>query len=77
MLSLWELRVNSPPVRLSPQETTAREVCMLSLREFGITDPSSNYSLCEVTAGVGGVVKQRRLPDQMQNLAERIGLGSR
>ncbi|KAF0289315.1 Rap guanine nucleotide exchange factor 2 [Amphibalanus amphitrite] len=59
------------------KETTAREVCMLSLREFGITDPSSNYSLCEVTAGAGGVVKQRRLPDQMQNLAERIGLGSR
>ena len=50
---------------------------MLSLREFGITDPSSNYSLCEVTAGSGGVVKQRRLPDQMQNLAERIALGSR
>ncbi|XP_043208964.1 rap guanine nucleotide exchange factor 6-like, partial [Amphibalanus amphitrite] len=59
------------------KETTAREVCMLSLREFGITDPSSNYSLCEVTAGAGGVIKQRRLPDQMQNLAERIGLGSR
>ncbi|XP_037084302.1 LOW QUALITY PROTEIN: rap guanine nucleotide exchange factor 2-like [Pollicipes pollicipes] len=59
------------------KETTAREVCMLSLREFGITDPSSNYSLCELTAGAGGVVKQRRLPDQMQNLAERIALGSR
>ncbi|KAF8771177.1 Rap guanine nucleotide exchange factor 2 like protein [Argiope bruennichi] len=59
------------------KETTAREVVMLSLREFGITDPSSNYSLREVSVGDGGVVKQRRLPDQMQNLAERIGLSSR
>ncbi|PRD35235.1 UNVERIFIED_CONTAM: Rap guanine nucleotide exchange factor 2 [Trichonephila clavipes] len=59
------------------KETTAREVVMLSLREFGITDPSSNYSLREVSVGDGGVVKQRRLPDQLQNLAERIGLSSR
>ncbi|XP_022246938.1 rap guanine nucleotide exchange factor 6-like isoform X4 [Limulus polyphemus] len=59
------------------KETTAREVVMLSLREFGITDPSSKYSLCEVTCGEGGVIKQRRLPDQMHNLAERIGLSSR
>ncbi|XP_076369185.1 rap guanine nucleotide exchange factor 2-like isoform X2 [Tachypleus tridentatus] len=59
------------------KETTAREVVMLSLREFGITDPSSKYSLCEVTCGEGGVIKQRRLPDQMNNLAENIGLSSR
>lgn len=37
----------------------------------------SNYSLREVSVGEGGVVKQRRLPDQLQNLAERIGLSSR
>lgn len=37
----------------------------------------SNYSLREVSVGDGGVVKQRRLPDQLQNLAERIGLNSR
>ena len=30
------------------KETTAKEVVMLSLQEFGITDPSPNYSLCEV-----------------------------
>ncbi|XP_067139953.1 rap guanine nucleotide exchange factor 2-like isoform X2 [Centruroides vittatus] len=59
------------------KETTAREVVMLSLREFSITDPSSNYSLCEVSVGEGGMVKQRRLPDQLQNLAERINLSSR
>ena len=38
---------------------------------------SSNFSLCEVTVAEGGIVKQRTLPDQLQNLAERIGLASR
>ena len=50
---------------------------MLSLQEFQITDPSSNYSLCEVTVTDSGIIKQRRLPDQLQNLAERIGVASR
>ncbi|KAH8033585.1 hypothetical protein HPB51_014491 [Rhipicephalus microplus] len=59
------------------RETTAREVVMLALREFGITDSSSLYSLCEVSVGEGGLIKQRRLPEQMQNLAEKIGLSSR
>lgn len=59
------------------KETTAHEVVMLALREFGIHDSSSKYSLCEVTVCEGGMVKQRRLPDQLQNLAERIGLASR
>uniref|UniRef100_A0A0P6DK24 Rap guanine nucleotide exchange factor n=1 Tax=Daphnia magna TaxID=35525 RepID=A0A0P6DK24_9CRUS len=59
------------------KETTAREVVMLSLQEFQITDPSSNYSLCEVTVTDSGIIKQRRLPDQLQNLAERIGVASR
>jgi Rap guanine nucleotide exchange factor 2 len=62
---------------LFAQETTAREVVMLSLQEFQITDPSSNYSLCEVTVTDSGIIKQRRLPDQLQNLAERIGVASR
>ncbi|XP_058448563.1 rap guanine nucleotide exchange factor 2 isoform X2 [Malaya genurostris] len=59
------------------KETTAHEVVMLALQEFGIHDPSSNFSLCEVSVGEGGMIKQRRLPDQLQNLAERIGLSSR
>lgn len=50
---------------------------MLALQEFGITDPSSRFSLCEVSVAEGGIIKQRRLPDQLQNLAERIGLSSR
>lgn len=59
------------------KETTAHEVVMLSLQEFGNTEPSSNFTLCEVTVAEGGFVKQRRLPDALQNLAERIGLASR
>ncbi|XP_037928446.1 rap guanine nucleotide exchange factor 2 isoform X2 [Teleopsis dalmanni] len=59
------------------KETTAHEVVMLALQEFGIHDPSSNFSLCEVSVGEGGMVKQRRLPDQLQNLAERIGFAAR
>ncbi|XP_015191609.1 PREDICTED: rap guanine nucleotide exchange factor 2-like isoform X4 [Polistes dominula] len=59
------------------KETTAHEVVMLALQEFGITESSSNFSLAEVSVGEGGMIKQRRLPEQLQNLAERIGLSSR
>ena len=60
------------------KETSAHEVVMLSLQEFGITnEPSTNYTLCEVTVAEGGFVKQRTLPDALKNLAERIGLASR
>lgn len=59
------------------KETTAHEVVMLALQEFGSIEPSSLYSLCEVSVSEGGIIKQRRLPDQLQNLAERIGLSSR
>lgn len=59
------------------KETTAHEVVMLALQEFGMHETSSNFSLCEVSVGEGGMIKQRRLPEQLQNLAERIGLTSR
>ncbi|KAG5670991.1 hypothetical protein PVAND_001216 [Polypedilum vanderplanki] len=59
------------------KETTAHEVVMLALQEFGIHEPSNNFSLCEVSVSEGGMIKQRRLPEQLQNLAERIGLSSR
>ncbi len=38
---------------------------------------SLEWALCETTVTPEGVIKQRRLPDQMQNLAERISLNSR
>ena len=57
------------------KETTAREVVMLSIQIFNINDPSgsSNYALYEVTVTEEGIHKQKRLPDSLQNLAERIG----
>ncbi|XP_046392008.1 rap guanine nucleotide exchange factor 2 [Ischnura elegans] len=59
------------------KETTAHEVVMLALQEFGLTEPSSHFSLCEVSVTEQGFIKRRRLPDTLQNLAERIGLSSR
>uniref|UniRef100_A0A5S6Q0Y8 Uncharacterized protein n=1 Tax=Trichuris muris TaxID=70415 RepID=A0A5S6Q0Y8_TRIMR len=62
------------------KETTAQNVVQLALQEFGMSDPSSSslqWSLCEVTVTADGLIKQRRLPDEMQNLAERISLNSR
>merc|ERR1719234_870823 len=48
------------------KETSAHEVVMLSLQEFGITEPSTNFTLCEVSVAEGGFVKQRTLPDQIE-----------
>ena len=45
---------------------------MWVLREFGINDPSSNFSLCEVS-----VVKTKQLPDQMTGLSDKISLNAR
>ena len=36
-----------------------------------------NYSLCEVTFSDDGLVKTRHLPEQLDNLADRISLNSR
>ena len=67
------------------QETTARDVVMLALRQFGISEHSSelqnmscnNYSMCEVSVEHGGLVKQKRLPESACNLADKIGVHSR
>ena len=58
------------------QETRAKEVVMLALQEFGITEVSSNYCLYEVTVE-NGSVRQKLQPDDQTNLAERIGISSR
>ncbi|RWS16666.1 rap guanine nucleotide exchange factor 2-like isoform X6, partial [Dinothrombium tinctorium] len=66
-------------------ETVAREVVMVSVREFGLCSQSSsgaksslNYSLYEVSVvPEANTIKQRRLPDQLSNLAERASLHSR
>lgn len=59
------------------RETTAREVVMLSLREFAqISENSTDYSLYELVSD-NSMVKQRKLPDQLSDLAERSTLVSR
>ena len=37
----------------------------------------SNYSLCEVTVEAESLIKQKRLPDQLANLPDRISLNGR
>ncbi|XP_045408575.1 rap guanine nucleotide exchange factor 2-like [Lemur catta] len=59
------------------KDTTAKEVVMQAIREFAITATPDQYSLCEVSITPEGVIKQRRLPDHLSELADRIQLSGR
>ncbi|KAL4640385.1 rap guanine nucleotide exchange factor 2 isoform X2 [Arapaima gigas] len=59
------------------RDTTAKEVVVLAIREFALTAAPEAYSLCEVSVTPEGVIKQRRLPDQLSKLADRIQLSGR
>uniref|UniRef100_A0A673LF86 Rap guanine nucleotide exchange factor 2 n=1 Tax=Sinocyclocheilus rhinocerous TaxID=307959 RepID=A0A673LF86_9TELE len=59
------------------RDTTAREAANQAMREFGLTASPEAYSLCEVSVTHEGVIKQRRLPDQLSKLADRIQLSAR
>ncbi|XP_069754362.1 rap guanine nucleotide exchange factor 6-like isoform X4 [Narcine bancroftii] len=59
------------------KDTTAKEVVVHAVHEFGLPAPSETYSLCEVSISSEGVIKQRRLPDQLSKLADRIQLNGR
>ncbi|XP_035275205.1 rap guanine nucleotide exchange factor 2-like isoform X6 [Anguilla anguilla] len=59
------------------RDTTAREVVVQAIREFGLTAAPEAYSLCEVSVTPEGVIKQRRLPEQLSKLADRIQLSGR
>ncbi len=52
---------------------------MLALNEFSIVDEigSTAYSLCEVSVDQDRLIKQKRLPDQLTNLAEKLPLNAR
>ncbi|CAF0969762.1 unnamed protein product [Adineta steineri] len=70
------------------KDTTAKQLVMLAITEFGIGDQSSHtssrvefdlmrcYSLCEVSVE-NGVIKQKRLPDYTNNLPERLPVNAR
>ncbi|KAJ8247392.1 hypothetical protein GJAV_G00245850 [Gymnothorax javanicus] len=59
------------------RDTTAKEVVVQAIREFALTAAPEAYSLCEVSVTPEGVIKQRRLPDQLSKLADRIQLSGR
>lgn len=59
------------------KDTTAKEVVIQAIREFAVTATPDQYSLCEVSVTAEGVIKQRRLPDQLSKLADRIQLSGR
>eukprot|EP00795_Rhopilema_esculentum_P012593 gene12593-3296_t len=59
-------------------ETTAQEVVIEAVGQFGITDTRGHpYFLCEVTVTEDGVIRQKRLTNLATDLANRIGLRSR
>ncbi|MEQ2311231.1 Rap guanine nucleotide exchange factor 2, partial [Ameca splendens] len=59
------------------KDTTAKDVVAQAIREFALTAAPEAYSLCEVSVTPEGVIKQRRLPDQLSKLADRIQLSGR
>ncbi|XP_051955478.1 rap guanine nucleotide exchange factor 6-like isoform X2 [Xyrauchen texanus] len=59
------------------KDTTAKDVVSHVVSEFGLIAASETYSLCEVSVSPEGVIKQRRLPDQLSKLADRIQLNGR
>ena len=62
---------------LIKENTGAKELVVQALQEFNMnSEVFANYALTEVTV-TNGFVKQRRLPDDQTNLAERIKLSSR
>ncbi|XP_045078596.1 rap guanine nucleotide exchange factor 6 isoform X4 [Coregonus clupeaformis] len=59
------------------KDTTAKDVVSHVVNEFGLSAAPETYSLCEVSVSPEGVIKQRRLPDQLSKLADRIQLNGR
>ncbi|XP_043925115.1 rap guanine nucleotide exchange factor 6-like [Protopterus annectens] len=59
------------------KDTTAKDVVNHAVNEFGLTGATEAYSLCEVSISPEGVIKQRRLPDQLSKLADIIQLNGR
>uniref|UniRef100_A0AAY4EDZ6 Uncharacterized protein n=1 Tax=Denticeps clupeoides TaxID=299321 RepID=A0AAY4EDZ6_9TELE len=59
------------------KDTTAKDVVSHAVNEFSLLASPETYSLCEVSVSPEGVTKQRRLPDQLSKLADRIQLNGR
>ncbi|XP_060791811.1 rap guanine nucleotide exchange factor 6 isoform X3 [Neoarius graeffei] len=59
------------------KDTTAKDVVVHVVKDFGLIPAPETYSLCEVSVSPEGVIKQCRLPDQLSKLADRIQLNGR
>ncbi|XP_052443681.1 rap guanine nucleotide exchange factor 6 isoform X3 [Carassius gibelio] len=59
------------------KDTTAKDVVSQVVSEFSLIATAETYSLCEVSVCPEGFIKQRRLPDQLSKLADRIQLNGR
>lgn len=58
------------------KDTIAKEVIATAITAFGISDNKS-FFLCEVTVTEDGLIRQKRLADVANNLANRINLNGR
>uniref|UniRef100_A0A1I8FTV7 Rap guanine nucleotide exchange factor 2 n=1 Tax=Macrostomum lignano TaxID=282301 RepID=A0A1I8FTV7_9PLAT len=59
------------------QETTAREVVMLSMQEFGLHGSSNEYKLMEISVNAGPLIRRKTLSDNLQDLGNRLALNAR
>ncbi|TRY77682.1 hypothetical protein DNTS_004557 [Danionella cerebrum] len=59
------------------RDWTAADVVRQALNEFGLIGGVDTHSLCEVCVSADGLIKQRRLPERLSNLADRIPLNAR
>ncbi|XP_062520302.1 rap guanine nucleotide exchange factor 6-like isoform X2 [Corticium candelabrum] len=57
--------------------TTASQVVALAVAEFELSEGSSTFSLCQITTNQERLVTQKKLPDFLDKLSERLGVYSR
>eukprot|EP00118_Oscarella_pearsei_P026789 m.310452 g.310452 ORF g.310452 m.310452 type:complete len:1329 (+) comp51709_c0_seq1:116-4102(+) len=57
--------------------TTASNLVALAVKEFALQESSSDFSLCQITVSEDRVLQQKRLPDVLDKLPERLSLHSR
>ncbi|XP_067877876.1 rap guanine nucleotide exchange factor 2-like [Heterodontus francisci] len=76
LLKVWKADQKHRQIIIN-RDTTAQEAVVQALEKFAIPVDPEVYSLCEISVSAEGVIKQRRLPDQLSKLADRIQLNAR
>jgi Rap guanine nucleotide exchange factor 2 len=57
--------------------TTASQLVALAVKEFEITESASTFALCQITANQDHLLTQKKLPNVLDKLPERLGIFSR